>query len=418
MATKIQASQRLKLSSKLMKATNKELPRFRYLDDALRFVESIGSDLEELKQVVRIQHSQLAKVKEAKPKFAAFLTKAASLEFNLAAPNTKRTLKRKVEPNFTRTEIPNLSKLEQQYALSEDLYSKLKALQMAEAQIMMQFSEKGKALESALAEISVLKDETAALLKETLSFLSSVAKAHVPKIFDQYMQAIIGELEKHVQFERSEQFLYVNLTSQGRIAFTNYVMLINAVNEAGEITPHLYISVHWIVGEEVQIALSHEFEPPTQLDNIEGAFTVASLSEAVQAIAQQLEEEGFSSSLGTVPLMMKMKDTGQVDLNVFAYKDFLSKVKVSDGRITFTLKKSAYSAYESVMVQLFEELQPLLNQQPAIWKIETVGKPKEVTFVLKARGAYHISLPDASYLKEKLGISDEQLKELVEILNK
>lgn len=317
-----EATQRLKLHNKLAMArtsrrkanmddsTNKELPKFRYLDDAVRYLDCIGEELSELKQVVKVQHRQLAKAVNDLPKVKAYLAKAAIADFS-------DTKKRVPDPTPSKGEVPSLSKLKHQYALSEDLYSKFRALQMVESQITMQFADKGRAFKDALIKISLLKGEVSKLLAECLKFITDVANSHVPKIFSQYLQAVIGEIERCVPFERIEHFLYINVTDDGRIVFTSYIMLINAVNGEGNVSPHLYISVQWVVGSPVQIQLNHEFESPERLLQGDG-LTASSISEAVQTIGHQLEVEGFPTPLGGTPVVLSAlkKKLKEVDLQL------------------------------------------------------------------------------------------------------
>jgi hypothetical protein len=262
-----------------------ELPKFRYIDDITRYLESMRGDVNESEALVRVQQQQLAHLRRPREWVSAALTKFSTTD------------RKKIDPELKRVVIPNVKKLESQYGLSEDLYEKYRLLEAVESQLAAQFPDrKGEAYDKAIGTLRELKKKVAEQMRNCLGFLSEVAKEHVPKTFSKYVQAVTQEIEEHVQFENSEQFLYVS-TDEGTLVFTNYIMLINAVNEDAQKVPHLYISIQWVVGVAVYVTINHEFELPSQLI-CEPGTEAKSLIEAVSTIAALLNGEGFASSLG------------------------------------------------------------------------------------------------------------------------
>jgi hypothetical protein len=258
-----------------------ELPKFRYIDDVTRYLENMREDVHESDALIRVQQETLAHLCRPREWVSAALTKLAALD------------KKKID----KVVIPNVKKLESQYGLSEELYDTHRTLEAVESQLAMQFPDRGgEAFDKAIGTLRELKKKVEDQMRTVLSFLSDVANEHVPKTFSKYVQAVALELEEHVKFENSEQFLYVS-TDRGRLVFTNYVMLINAVNDDKQKVPHLYISIQWIVGQAVYVTINHEFELPAQLICEPGA-EAKTLAAAVQTIAALLNAEGFSSSLG------------------------------------------------------------------------------------------------------------------------
>lgn len=412
MTTKMTASQRIR-AAKEVKAAN-ELPRFRYLDDAIRFVESIGKDIDELAEQVKVQHKLLASSK--------ILTRAASQEFDLTAPkNNKVSLKYKIDPDLTKVEIPDVKKLKSNYNLLEQLYEKHRALEMAEAQITAQFEKEGRgeSFDAAIAGIRQLKSKVGKVMSETFAFLNQVAAAHVPKSFVRYQKGIQQEIQNRIPFEKNDHYLYVSVDDDGNIVFTDYILLVNAVNEDGQIAPHLYISVQWIVGGKVTVQVNHEFETPTQLLR-EGGESVGSVAEAVRAISHLLELEDFATSLGNVPLSALLTIApGDIDLKRFEFSNFIEKLKVDESEITFVLRPEAKDLYKEICYQLFEEMKLLVrNSRKTRWRMDTSKKPNSVTFVLK-KAAEHgeIDIHDAEFMRQRFGISDNQLRKIVNIMN-
>lgn len=418
MTIQLKATARIRAAkgAKEVKGVN-ELPKFRYLDDAMRFVESLSKEIDELTQVVKVQQRLLAKTMFVKKPITA------AMEFDLTAPRgaPKSHLKYKIDPTLTKVEIPDKQKLASQYNLMEELYEKHRTLEMAENQIKAQFAKenRGEAFDAAIAGIRQLKDKIDKAMKETFQFLNKVASDHVPKEFMKYRTAVCQEIEKHVPFESNDQFLYVSVDDAGNIVFTNYVMLINAANEDGQIAPHLYISIQWIVGGKVTVQVNHEFEAPAQLLR-EGGEVVSSVSEAVRAISHLLELEDFATSLGTVPLAVMLKmEPGQIDLKRFEYNTFIDKVRVDEGAITFIMRPEAEKLYQQIAYQLFEELKVMVrNSRTARWRMDLRKKPTEITFVLKSAAQEgEVSIYDAEWMRSKFGISDGQLRKIVHVIN-
>lgn len=415
--TTLNATQRIRAAKKTSAAN--ELPRFRYLDDAVRYVDSIAGDLDELEALIKTQRKMLASVM-LKGKKAQ-----AAVEFEITAPSgkgaPKSNLKFKIDPSLTKVEVPDIKKLKTQYNLLEDLYDKHRALEMAEAQVAAQFPKEGRgeAYDEFVKGTRQLKAKVAKMMSETFAFLNQVAAAHVPKEFTKYQRAVQLEIEKHVPFKRNDHYLYVSVDDDGNIVFTDYIMLIDAVNEAGEIAPHLYISVQWVVGGPVRVQVNHEFESPSRLQR-EGGEQVGTVAEAVRAISHLLELEDFATSLGTVPLstMLKM-EPGQIDLAQFEYGNFIDKVKVDEDKITFTLRPDAKEMYDQVSYQLFEELKTMVrNSRTARWRMDVSKKPKEISFVLKSAAQEgDVSIHDADWMRSKFHLNDSQLRKVVHLLN-
>jgi hypothetical protein len=234
------------------------------------------SDVDETENLISVQQKALAHLKSPREWVHAALTKSRS----------------KIDPQLKKVVVPNIEKLSAQYGLSEELYDRYRTLEAVETQIAAQFPDRrGDAYERAVGALRELKKKIASQLRSVLLFLSSIAAKHVPKTFNNYRQAIAQEIEDHVIFDASEQFLYVNTNSAGDLVFTNYVMILNAKSDDGRTVPHLYISTQWIVGVATYIQVNHEFELPAALDRDHPA---ATMQEAVTTLSMILTAEGFA----------------------------------------------------------------------------------------------------------------------------
>lgn len=423
---KLADSRRSKLRTAETRVCAVELPKFRYIDDVTRFLDGMRDELDELDQLVRIQQEALAYLQRPNAMVRACMkmVTAAGFSFNINAPGgSKSHLKRKIDPELTKVVVPNITKLREQYALSEELYEKHRLLQAVETQVAMQFPDRsGKEYNNAIGAIKALKDKVGGQLKDVLGFLNKVAAEHVPATFMKYRQAVMQEIAEHVAFEESEQFLYVNTSPEKELMFTNYIMLQNATNDEGKVTPHLYISIQWTVGADVKVQVNHEFELPTQLMK-EGGTEVSSAGEAVKAISHLLDLEDFSTSLGAVPLATQLRmDPSQVTPTMFTYKDFISRIDVDANSITFILRRgTTMEQVNEIKYPLYEEVKSLFQRdltKSRKTKLKlSVSKVKLVFELINVAERGEVNSHDAEFLVDRFGVNDSQLRKVVNILN-
>src|SRR5471030_3380448 len=116
-----------------------DLPKFRYLDDVRRFLDSIEKDLDDSGKVIVQQQKMLAcRLLPGQPV-------RASMVFNVTPTDVKdqrtmvRRMKTKIDPSLTKVVVPNLEKLKSQYAMAEDLYEKLRGVEKAETTLNLTF---------------------------------------------------------------------------------------------------------------------------------------------------------------------------------------------------------------------------------------------------------------------------------------
>jgi hypothetical protein len=230
-------------------------------------------------------------------------------------------------------------------------------------------------------------------------------------------------VDEHVIFKESQSFLYVSVSDKGDLVFTNYLLLQDVANDEGDIAPHLYISVQWILSKEptVSVELSHEYEVPNKL--IGQGEEVGSVGEAVKAINTMLELENFSSALGVVPLALQLKvDPTALNPSMFSYRDFISKVIVDERTISFKLRKEADSpeTVTEISAQLYKELKSLLKSKNVrlTMRSNKVSGSHVITFtIVKVAEGGEFNDYDLEFLKDKFGLSQQQLRKIVNIVN-
>lgn len=413
------------MASKKIVSTGVNLPKFRYLDDMLRFIKSIGEEIKDTGEIIKIQQKTLAYLLQPRANVQAALT------FEIAPTDLKqqRSLIRKmratIDPTLTKIIVPSISKLKSQYVLAEDLYEKHRTLEAMETQLAMQFPDRrGDSYSKAEGALHELKNKVADQLKSVLGFLNEVAEKHVPKSFEKYMEAVADLVSEEVVFKDSQLFLYVSVNDEGHLVFSYYLMLVDAINDEGETTPNLYISVQWVVGDDggVYVQLNHEYEVPNKLLR-SGGTEVSTAGEAVKTISELLAIEQFSTSLGSVPIALQLKvDPSLLSSDMFSYRDVIKSISVDDTSISFTLRKEADSpeVLKTVSMQLYKEIKSLVKGKDAkvLMKVDKVGHAHVIQMVIKkiAQGG-EINSFDVEFMRDKFDLSDAQLRKITNILN-
>ena len=401
-----------------------DVPKFRYIDDIGRFLDKMETEIDESGKLLVQQQKLLAST------FRAAVPINAAMVFNVtpSEPGEQRKLlrqtKKKIDPALTKVVVPNMKKLQGQYNLAEDLYEKFKVVESVETTLSLSFPDRrGEQYEATIKQIGKMKAKIQAQLKICLEFLGEVADKHVPKSFSQYIQMIADLVSDHVIFKESSSFLYVSVDPQGNLVFTNYLMLQDVANDEGEVAPHLYISIQWVVSGEpkVTVDLNHEYEVPNKL--LGSGEEVSSVGEATKAISDMLELENFSSALGVVPLALQLKvDPTSLNPQMFTYRDFISKVTVDERTISFKLRKEASSpaAVTEISAQLYKELKSLMKSKNVrlTMKQNKAAGVYTITFtIVKVAEGGEFSVYDMEFMRDKFGLNNQALRKIVNIIN-
>lgn len=401
-----------------------DVPTFRYMTDAEKFLKEIGKEVDESVKLLK-KHQQAVSAS-----LAALRLTAATMVFDLTPSSRKeqqslvRKHKHNIDPDLDKVVVPNMKKLESQYNMAEDFYEKLKAVEQAETQVQMAFpNRRGPEYNALMTQFAAMKTKIQDALKDCLQFLADVAAKHVPASFQKYIDMVAELINEHVVFRDAQTFMYVSVDPEGSLVFTAYIMLQDVANDEGEVAPHLYVSIQWVLGKEstVTVDLNHEYEVPNKL--LGQGEEVGSVGEAVKAISTLLELENFSSSLGVVPLALQLNvDPTTINVNMFEYKDVISKIEVGEHSITFTFRKELKNpqAIAEVNADIYKRLKRLMTKNGAklTMQPDLSAKPAKVKFtIVKIAEGGEFNAYDMEWLRDKFGLNNTQLRKIHNIIN-
>ena len=437
-----------------------EAPNFRYLQDVTRFLVNLDKEIDDDADMAdRLKHQSSAKsayanyldgmIKNCVPRITEANLARASLvgteNFKIQAAletfvitqkgrkNPNAWKNRKVDLNLEKVKVPNLKELKSQYSLADDLYHKYMTLQSVESQITMQFRD-SRDLPKVLQSVKASKRRVEVALRKVFDYLGGVASKHVPESFQKYVAAIAQELSDHVVFRSSRSFMYVNISDTGNLIFTAYILLEDALNEEGELTPSLYVSLQWDQGSEknnepssLKLWLDHEFEMPQQLERRPDGAEVDSVNGAARAIGRLLDIENFSSSIGVIPLSLQLKvDPSAINKKNFSFRDYVQRVEVDTATNTlrFTLARVRgvdKASVQKIAVALYPEVQQMLRVgRSAKMRMKTYRKDDNwyIDFIVTelAKGN-RVSVDDLEFLKDRFGLNDRQLRRISDVFS-
>lgn len=415
----------MKSKSNIKAAKGVNLPNLRYVDDYLRLLKEMDSDVDDIGQLLDKQAKLLTStlIVKAQPVKAAVIfdvTPTRREDQNKEA----RKLRTRIDPSIENVQVPNLKKLQSHYALAEELYERHRSIESMEAQLEMQFpTRRGEAYNETLQAMQRLRAKIAGHLKTALDFLSTVADKHVPQQFVKYNAAVAALVEEHCIYKSANSFMYVSVDDEGYLLFTNYLMLTKVVNDEGDVAPHLYISIQWHLNTEpsIRIDLNHEYELPNKL--IGSGEAIGSVGEAARALKDMLTLESFSSALGVVPLALQLKVSPEkLSSEMFSYRDVIDKVIVDTNSISFKLRKEVNTdAFEDeVAYRLWKELKALTKSRDVkvTYERDTINGIRVLTFkiVTIAKGG-SLNTTDIEFLRDRFGLSNGSLNKIARIIN-
>jgi hypothetical protein len=95
-----------------------ELPKFRYIDDVTRFLDTMRDEIHEHDKVLKVHQTQLAFLKTPKAWVSAALVKAAEMELTIKEGEGRgKSRMKKFDPDLSKFVVPKIEDLEKNYAL-------------------------------------------------------------------------------------------------------------------------------------------------------------------------------------------------------------------------------------------------------------------------------------------------------------
>jgi hypothetical protein len=208
---------------------------------------------------------------------------------------------------------------------------------------------------------------------------------------------------------------YAALDKDGELVFAGYIILVNAVSDQGKVLPHLYVVLKWTVGGDVEVYVEPEFQAPTLLS---GGTVVENMNEIVKAVERQLSLEGFSSTLGNLPVDQQLRLPNIDRLKeAFSAADYITSVSAEHDKLIFEMKTSDREVIDSVISQIYMEVKSMLKKKRSTTVRYSV-KGSKVIFVfsnLDHSGGVHPN--DLEWLSDKYQLNQNQIRKIVNTIN-
>lgn len=389
--------------------------------EALRkYLDQLNKEIDEDGKFIKKQNELLS---------SRYLSTASDVfRFGISSPGTTPGAK---APDLSKAPIDistkNLKELKSQYALVEDLNRKYRVLEDTLVQIRMTFKDKRDA-KDVENSVRVMQQKVQTQLKTIFTFLNKLATKHVPKAFTKYVTSVSGAIKDNIYHSKSANHLYISVDDEGRIVFTDYLLMQDALNNEGSVTPVLYIVIQSVSpledGDSVAgtyVYLLHEFEAPQHLLDSGDGVRVRDTSSAVKAVNRLLELEDFSTALGVLPFGPNMDQ--KVSLDLFSFRDVMEDVKVSDEGMIFTFKNGTdKSTVSKAAAQLLPEVKSMFKKFRAQLRLvpgtDAKGRPTLEFKLLNISGPRDLSVYDVEWLKDKFGLSNTDIRKIITILER
>ena len=320
-----------------------------------------------------------------------------------------------------------LKELKSQYALVEELNRKYRVLEDTLVQIRMTFKDKRDA-KDVENSVRIMQQKVQNQLKTIFIFLNKLATKHVPKAFTSYVKAVSEAIKDNVYHSKSANHLYISIDDEGRIVFTDYMLMQNAVNGEGAITPALYVVIQSVApiadGDKVAgtyVYLLHEFEAPQALLDSGDGVRVKDAKNAVTAVNRLLELEDFATALGTLPIAPNLDQ--KLSVEMFSVRDVIDDVKVDGESLIFIFKKgSDKRVVDQAAAQLFPEVKSMFKKFRARLRMsheqDSSGRPTLNFKLLNVAGPRELTVYDVEWMKDKFGLTNSDIRKIITILER
>lgn len=388
--------------------------------EALRkYLNQLNKEIDEEGQFIKKQNELLS---------SRYLSTAAGDVFRFDVPSTPGKIIK--APDLSKAPInistKSLKELKSQYALVEELNRKYRVLEDTLVQIKMNFKDKRDA-KDVENSVRVMQQKIQSQLKTIFTFLNKLATEHVPKSFLKYVEAVSGAIKDNIYHSRAANHLYISIDDDGRIVFTDYLLMQEAINAEGQLIPVLYIVIQSVapVSDDDKIAgtyvyLLHEFEAPQHLLDSGDGLRVRNISNAISAVNKLLELEDFATALGVLPFGPNIDQ--KVSLDLFSFKDVMDDVKVSDEGMVFVFKQGTTKEIVSkAAAQLLPEVKSMFKKFRAQLRMalgHEGNKPTLEFKLLNVAGPRDLSVYDVEWLKDKFGLSNNDIRKIITILER
>lgn len=248
-----------------------DIPQFRYVQDAQRYLNSLSASVKELGGHVQASQKKIG---------------------NTVIAGT----------------VANFSKLDSQYELLHDLYASWRALESTDAQFHMQFDARaGAAYTGVEAGLRDLRAELGSQMTKIFDFVGAAASLHCPTKFKNQAHALTTELGKIPGAQVRKTMMYASASASGDPVYTAYTFMVGQCD-----SDHVYVSAQWSPSAPrmTYVQTNHEFATPDELTNVGPGTCARTNAEVVSAAFDLLTDEGVDVKASVAPTPAFVPDSG------------------------------------------------------------------------------------------------------------
>jgi len=271
--------------------------------------------------------------------------------------------------------------------------------------------------EKALNEIAKLKKDVTTGITDALTFLSGLAKNHLPENLDTLSKGLSSALAKTLLYKEGRTFTYV-FEDDGDICFTVYHHLIMVEDDKGRIFPELYLTSTYKTGNSSQmyIGIQHHFTPPSSDLMMK---KVKSLKDALVSYNHLMELDDISNTLGNLPVEVLLKP-GSVTRDLFSYKNHVKQIETKEHELVFHLRASALDSLDKISASIYKELNGFQRAKNAKLRM-SIRKAKDgatisFRFVMPAN-APPVDASDLDFMKDRFHLDDNTIQKVIRVIN-
>jgi hypothetical protein len=351
---------------------------------------------------------------------------SATLELKVNVTKTGKARKTRAGQHimvqkFKKVVIPEAGRLAKNFAVLDELFDDLDKLKTVENIVSVSFRAKpgaGKMIEG----IKTRRKITEKGVQKAQEFLTRIGKKYEPTPFKEFVQAIFDKLVEELDYDSTEQFIYVTPDQNQRLRFTHYLRLIGLEDDEGRVLPELYLVFTCIITpiQKKQVEAQYwvnvisefqtpgKFETGTEVDTVKGA---------VLDIGMKLDSENFANTLGTIPLNLDKTPKKEQ----FSVKKKIFSIEVDEHSISFVLNKGVKDQeINSIIENLYGDVKGLLHKMRAKLKVRVsveLGRKKIVFTLANLAKDGQATMEDLRWIQEMTGIDDDKLRKITRTVN-
>ena len=375
---------------------------FGSLEEIQRSLKKLSTTVRELLKLQTQTEEQLA-------------VSAASMFLEIAPPKTKNSPAIS-QPTADHVKVAGIEKMRKNYKVLRELFSTKTELESMEVKLKTSFGDSGPA-EKALLELAKLKKDVTTGITDALSFLSGLAKSHLPETLDTLSKGLSSALSKTLLYKEGRTFTYI-FEDVGDICFTVYHHLLMVEDDKGRIFPELYLTSTYRTGNNAQmyIGIQHHFTPPSSDLMMK---KVKNLKDALVSYNHLMELDDISNTLGNLPVEVLLKP-GSVVRELFSYKSHVKQIETKEHELVFHLRSSALENLDKISASIYKELNGFQRVKNAKLRM-SIRKAKDgatisFRFVMPVN-APPVDANDLEFLKDRFHLDDATLQKVVRVIN-